>query len=58
MVYSSIRNHEPSGAAISLRQVMTPGSEASQVKRSRGPVSRIDSKTSRSPSTRPRYTSA
>jgi hypothetical protein len=32
-----MRNHDPSAAAISFRQVMTPGSEASQVKRSRGP---------------------
>ena len=40
MAYSSMRNHDPSAAAISFRQVMTPGSEASQVKRSRGPVSR------------------
>ena len=39
MVYSSMRNHDPSAAAISFRQVMTPGSEASQVKRSRGPGS-------------------
>jgi hypothetical protein len=56
--YSSMRNHAPSAAAISFRQVMTPGADASQVKRSRGPVSRMDSKTRRSPSTRPRYTSA
>ena len=35
-----MRNHDPSAAAISFRQVMMPGSEASQVKRSRGPVCR------------------
>jgi hypothetical protein len=28
-----MRNHDPSGAAISFRQPMTSGSEASQVKR-------------------------
>jgi len=33
-----MRNHDPSAAAISFRQVMTPGSEAFQVKRSRGLV--------------------
>jgi len=35
MVYSSMRNHAPSGATISFRQVMIRGTKASQVKRSR-----------------------
>jgi len=52
MMYSSMRNHDPSGAAISFRQVMTPGSELSPVGHSRGPLPRSDSKTRRSPSTR------
>ena len=56
--YSSIRNQSPSPVVISLRQVMTPGSEASRVKRRRIPASSMDSKIRRSPSICPRYTAA
>jgi hypothetical protein len=35
MRYSSMRNHDPSPTAILLRHVMTPGSQASQVNRTR-----------------------
>ena len=58
IAYSSMRNHDPSSSDISLRQRMTRGSEASQVKRSRAAAPSRDSNTRRSPSIRPRYTSA
>jgi len=56
--YSSMRNHDPSPAAISLRQMMTAGSQASQVNRSRTAAGSRDSNTRRSLSIRPLNTSA
>jgi hypothetical protein len=50
-----MRSHDPSAVDISLRQVMTHGPEASQVKRRPISAPSMDSNTRRSPSMCPLY---